>query len=229
MSGFFGSGARQTSELDSTRLIVSCSTQPVNSTQSSSSSSTASAASPSSTSPSPMKTACQSLPPRAQLGQRAQRVVDAVLWAHHARVAEQEALAALQRRVGLAGHEAASGRARCARPTTSAGSRRPRSIATCAVGVVDREHDVGAAEGDLLGGERHPVQQAAAEAGQVELRREVVVVEDEAGAAGGAGRARPAAGSRVGCRRGRGRSGRSRASRRASRRMLQSAARYSSA
>ena len=52
-----------------------------------------------------------------------------------------------------------------------------------AVGVVDREHDVGGAEGDLLGGQRQPVQQALAEAGQVELRREVVVVEDEAGAA----------------------------------------------
>ncbi len=34
LSGFFGSGAKQTSDVESTRLTVSCSTHPVNSTAS---------------------------------------------------------------------------------------------------------------------------------------------------------------------------------------------------
>ena len=119
---------------------------------------------------------------RVQLSQREQGLVDAVLRAHHADVAEQEALAALQRRVGLARHEA--GQVGTGTDDGDVVGVAPAALdRDPAVGVVDREHDVGAAEGDLLGGERRLVQQTAAEAGEVELRREVVVVEDEAGAA----------------------------------------------
>ena len=106
LSGFFGSGARQTSEVESTRgdgvvldpageLDVVGEPELGGQLRISSS-----------TSPSPMNTACQSLRAALQRRERPDRVVDAVLRAHHADVAEQVGLAALQRRIRLDRREA---------------------------------------------------------------------------------------------------------------------------
>ena len=129
--GFFGSGARQTSEVESTRQIVSCSTQPVNST----------------------------LVVEAELQRQGAHLIDhvsvahehrvpvvsrivfsaasarsalidPVLRTHHAHVAEQESLApsAATGPVPPAQVELRSGPVRTT--ATSSGSRCPRSIAT---------------------------------------------------------------------------------------------------
>ena len=98
LSGFFGSGERQTSAVERYACTVSSGTRPVNSTTSSRPRRLARATNSSKASPLPMKIACKSSRPLvAQVGEGAQRVVDAVLRAHHAEVAGEEALAALER------------------------------------------------------------------------------------------------------------------------------------
>ena len=77
-----------------------------------------------------MKTACQSSRRSAQVGERADRVVDAVLRAHDAEVAEQVLAAAGQR--GLGGAQRGTARRPGALRTTNVSSTgtRPRPVAT---------------------------------------------------------------------------------------------------
>ena len=130
LSRFFGSGARQTSEVESTRQTVSCSTQPVNST--------------SSVEPElggqrvhlveHLAVAHEHGVPVAatalQRRERPDRVIDAVLRAHDADVAEQVALAALERGIGRNRREARQVGPGADDEHVLGRRRRPRVIAT---------------------------------------------------------------------------------------------------
>ncbi len=138
----------------------------------------------------------------AKLRQRPQGVVDAVLRAHDAQVAQQVRLAALDRLVG--GHLAEPvdrGRAahdeHLVRPLAASGQR------DLAVALVGGDDDVGRPVGEPLEPAHRAVEEvlAAVESRQVQLGHQVVLVEDEPRAAplepsGPAGRTGPA-----GCRR----------------------------
>ena len=122
--------------------------------------------------------------PRAQIGERAERMVDAVLRAHHAEIGEQVRLE--PRSAGSGGtcrKRSVSGALRTTK--TSSGRLRPRLIAisrydsfvaitTSASRNASRSRDAASR------GTADPV---AAEPGEEELGHEVVVVEDERGAA----------------------------------------------
>ena len=128
LKAFFGSGAMQTSAVDRTRTISASPTIPVNSTWPAIPSWPARRTIDARTSPSPMKTACQSAA-RCAGRQRAQRMVDAVLRAHHAEVRDQVLPAAAECRVRL--DRANVSRSGALRTTkTSLGRLRPRPSAT---------------------------------------------------------------------------------------------------
>ena len=85
----------------------------------------------------------------AQAGERAQRVVDAVLRAHHAEVADEVAAAAPERLVGRDGDEAREiGRA--AHHRGALGRDSTAALRDATVALVRRDHVVGQPEGGLL-------------------------------------------------------------------------------
>ena len=136
----------------------------------------------------------------AQAGERAQRVVDAVLRSHHAQVADEVAAAAPERLVGRDGDEAREiGRA--AHHRGALGRDSTATLRDAAVALVRRDHVVGQPEGGLLeqlrGEQQRP---AGAEARTEQLGHQVVVVEDEARAADASAAARRGTAGQAGCR-----------------------------
>ena len=116
-------------------------------------------------------------------GERTERVVDAVLWAHDAEITKQVLFALLQCGVRDAPHKPAHVR------RASDHEHSPRVLAAAVEGnlpvaPVRRNDDVGKPVGETLGGDHASVQKipAAAEPGEVELGHQVMLVEDQPGA-----------------------------------------------
>src|SRR5512140_2277706 len=176
-SGFLGSGPTHTSAVDRIASTSASGMRPVNSTTSSRPSSCVSATRSSYESPEPINVNDTS---RAGHAGRAQQVVDAVLGCHDAQVGDEEGPAALERRVGRQARKA---------PLLGAGAHDHDLLGVepaaaqghVAVGLVGRDHEVGRGVGETLERAQPVVPEALApEARDVDLGRQVVLVEQEA-------------------------------------------------
>ena len=112
----------------------------------------------------------------------AHEVVDAIEFAHHAQVADQEATAIAAGVVGRHPVELLQARPR-AHHVDVLRILAPALDRDALVGLVGADHHVGQGEGHPLGDQQQAMEDAAlAELGLVEFRIQVVVIEDEAGA-----------------------------------------------